>query len=70
VARAGWPEQGDKFLFAKHTKTGKRYQMTTKYMYQMDVRNSNDNYFPIQGPPKYTQIGIFGMKMYHLATLC
>jgi hypothetical protein len=21
------------------------------------------------GPPKYTQIGIFGMKIYHLATL-
>jgi hypothetical protein len=22
-----------------------------------------------QGPPKFTQIGIFGLKMYHLATL-
>jgi hypothetical protein len=25
--------------------------------------------FPIQGPPKFTQIGIFGLKIYHLATL-
>jgi hypothetical protein len=25
--------------------------------------------FPIQGPPKFTQIGIFSLKIYHLATL-
>jgi hypothetical protein len=25
--------------------------------------------FPIQDPPKFTQIGNFGMKIYHLATL-
>jgi hypothetical protein len=25
--------------------------------------------FPFQGPPKFTQIGIFGMKRNHLATL-
>jgi hypothetical protein len=25
--------------------------------------------FPFQGPPKFTQIGIFGLKIYHLATL-
>jgi hypothetical protein len=23
----------------------------------------------LQDPPKFTQIGIFGMKVYHLATL-
>jgi hypothetical protein len=23
----------------------------------------------MQGPPKFTQIGIFGLKIYHLATL-
>jgi hypothetical protein len=27
------------------------------------------NIVPFQGPPKYTQIGIFGMKIYHLADL-
>jgi hypothetical protein len=27
------------------------------------------HHFPIQGPPKHTKIGIFGMKLYHLATL-
>jgi hypothetical protein len=26
-------------------------------------------YFPFQGTPKYTQIVIVGMKIYHLATL-
>jgi hypothetical protein len=26
-------------------------------------------HFPFQGPPKFTHIGIFGLKMYHLATL-
>jgi hypothetical protein len=25
--------------------------------------------FPIQDPPKFTQIGIFGLKTNHLATL-
>jgi hypothetical protein len=25
--------------------------------------------FPLQGTPKFTQSGIFGMKIYHLATL-
>jgi hypothetical protein len=25
--------------------------------------------FPFRGPPKFTQIGSFGLKMYHLATL-
>jgi hypothetical protein len=25
--------------------------------------------FPFQGPPKFTKIGIFGMKIYHLASL-
>jgi hypothetical protein len=24
---------------------------------------------PLQDPPKFTQIGIFGLKIYHLATL-
>jgi hypothetical protein len=27
------------------------------------------NIFPIKGPPKFTQIGIFGLKRNHLATL-
>jgi hypothetical protein len=25
--------------------------------------------FPFRGPPKFTQIGIFGLKIYHLASL-
>jgi hypothetical protein len=34
--------------------------MTIKYLYL---------HFPIKGPPKFTQIGIFGLKGIHLATL-
>jgi hypothetical protein len=26
-------------------------------------------HLPLQGPPKFTQIAIFTLKMYHLATL-
>jgi hypothetical protein len=39
----------------------------------MIVKFSNDQnifqHFQFQGPPKYTQIGIFGQKRKHLATL-
>jgi hypothetical protein len=35
-------------------------QMVIKHTYQ---------HFPFHGPPKYTQIGIFGMKINHLAIL-
>jgi hypothetical protein len=34
--------------------------MTLKYVHQ---------HFPISGPPKFTQIGILGLKRNHLATL-
>jgi hypothetical protein len=37
----------------------KVYQKATKYTKQ----------FSLQGVPKYSQTGIFGMKIYHLATL-
>jgi hypothetical protein len=35
-------------------------QMAKKYMYQR---------LPLQGPPKFIQIGVFGLKIYRLATL-
>jgi hypothetical protein len=41
-------------------------------MYQMRVNIPNillHFHFLLQGSPKYTQSGIFGMKIYHLATL-
>jgi hypothetical protein len=46
----------------------KLYQMAIMYI---DTPNSHKIYilFPLQVPPKYTQIGIFGMKINHLATL-
>jgi hypothetical protein len=35
-------------------------------LYQMAVKYYK---FPFQGPPKFTQIGIFGLNLKHLATL-
>jgi hypothetical protein len=37
----------------------KIYQLGIQYRYQ---------HFPLQDPPKFTQIWIFGLKIYHLAT--
>jgi hypothetical protein len=37
----------------------KIYQMATKYT----------NIFPLKDPPKWTKIGIFGLKVCNLATL-
>jgi hypothetical protein len=36
-----------------------------------NIQNGHKIYehFPFQGPSKISQIGIFGMKIYHLATL-
>jgi hypothetical protein len=46
--------------------------MATKFpngykIFQMAVNYTK--HFPFQGPPEYTQLGIFGMKINHLATL-
>jgi hypothetical protein len=42
-------------------------------LYQMAVNRPNDHkirqHLPLQDPPKYTQIRIFGLKTNHLATL-
>jgi hypothetical protein len=63
----------------QYTKTGKIYQITNTLpnghknvpnggiIFQM-AKDYNQP-FPFQGPPKFTQIRIFGLKIYHLATL-
>jgi hypothetical protein len=43
----------------------KLYQNSHK-IYQMVIHYTH---FPFQGPPKFTQIAIFGLKINHLATL-
>jgi hypothetical protein len=48
-----------RFFSVQNTKTGKNIQNGHK-IYQD---------FPQQDPPKFTQIGIFGLKTNHLATL-
>jgi hypothetical protein len=42
-------------------------QMVVKYFKRPEYMYSKQ--FPRQGPPKFTQIGIFGQKIKHLATL-
>jgi hypothetical protein len=50
----------------------KIYQMVTEY--PLSPLNTTDGHkiqqhFPIYGTPKFTEIGIFGLKINHLATL-
>jgi hypothetical protein len=40
--------------------------MATKYVYQIDKIHQH---LPLQVPAKFTQNGIFGLKICHLATL-
>jgi hypothetical protein len=53
--------------FSRH-KIPKRWKI---YQIFTELPNGQRIYqpFPIQGPPKFTQIGIFGLKIYQLATL-
>jgi hypothetical protein len=44
----------------------KKYQMAT-HTFQMSIKYINICHF--EDPPKFTQIVIFGLKIYHLATL-
>jgi hypothetical protein len=66
--------------WTKLTQTGKNipdnnklYQMATNYTkWQLNIPNGHKyaNILHIlQGPPKLTKIGIFGLKINHLATL-
>jgi hypothetical protein len=68
-----------RFFLVQNTKTGKNIPNDHK-IYHMDITylqwpqnrpNGHKIYqdFPLQGPPKFTQIGIFGSKTNHLATL-
>jgi hypothetical protein len=41
----------------------------TKWPYNIPNGHIIYQHYPFQGPPKFTQIGIFGLKINHLATL-
>jgi hypothetical protein len=53
-----------KFTKGKNVPKGHIYTKWPK-----NILNGTKIYLSFQGPPKNTQIGIFGMKIYHLATL-
>jgi hypothetical protein len=56
----------------QHTKTGKIYQTTVKFatlLQNMPNGHKICRHLPLQDPPKFTQFGIFGLKVCHLATL-
>jgi hypothetical protein len=63
-----------RFFLAHNTKDGKMYQMYCK-MYKMVVKypkcpENISTFSPsIQGPQKFSQIGIIGLKINHLAAL-
>jgi hypothetical protein len=41
----------------------------TKWPENIPNGHKISQHFPLQDPPKFTQIGIFGLKIKHLATL-
>jgi hypothetical protein len=75
MSQAGLPD----FSWCKIPKRGKIYQMATgctkrplniyngRKIDQMVIKYTK--IFHLQDPPKFTQIGIFGLKTNHLATL-
>jgi hypothetical protein len=40
----------------------------TKWLKSIPNGHKYAKKFPVRGPPKFTQIVIFGLKIYHLAT--
>jgi hypothetical protein len=61
-----------RFFMVQRTKTGKIYQMTSKHTtwpYNRPNGLKIHQYLLLQDDPKFTEIGIFGLKIYHLATL-
>jgi hypothetical protein len=54
-------------------KDHKIYQIAIPKLHQMSIMYTKwpkiYRHSPFQGPPKYAQVGIVGMKKYHLATL-
>jgi hypothetical protein len=73
--KSGLPD----FYWSKHTKTGKnitndhkKYQLAIKYKKWPQTTPKGHKiyqHFPFRGTPKCTQIGLFGLKVNHLATL-
>jgi hypothetical protein len=73
------PARVARFILVLCTKPGKIYQITAKYnKWPQNMPNGRKieknghkiyQHLPLQDPPKFTQIGIFGLKICHLATL-
>jgi hypothetical protein len=60
------------FSWYKIPKGEKIYQITTNYTkcpYNITKDRKMDQHLPVQDPPKFTQIWIFGLKTNRLATL-
>jgi hypothetical protein len=75
VTRPGLPD----FSWSQTYQNGKSIQNNhklyqtalyyTKWSQSIPNDHKNTKHFPFKGPPKYTKIGIFGLKIKHLATL-
>jgi hypothetical protein len=55
-------------FLVQHTKAENIYQMAIKHT-KWPQNIPNDQHFPLKDNPNFTQSGIFGLKIYHLATL-
>jgi general stress protein 26 len=61
-----------RFFLVQHTKTGKIYHITIKHTeWTQNLPNGHKIYqhLSLQDPTKFTQIGIFGLKICRLETL-
>jgi hypothetical protein len=69
---SSWRRVARVFL-VQHTKAGKIYtklqQKYTKCPYNRLNGHKIYQHLPLQDHPKFTQVGIFGLKIYHLVTL-
>jgi hypothetical protein len=61
-----------RFFLVERTKKGKIYQITIKYTkWPQNIPNVHniDQHIPLQDAPKFSQIGIFDLKICHMTTL-
>jgi hypothetical protein len=58
-----------RFLSVQTFQNGEICTKSSKTKIHITSGHRKYQHFPYQGPPKYTQIGICGLKINHLATL-
>jgi hypothetical protein len=73
------PEPGCQIFLGTTYQNGEKYTKLPQnepkghkiYLFDTNIPNGNNIYqqFPLEGPPKFSQIDILGLKIFHLASL-